>query len=578
MLSSLTMNSAVPSSVVAIISIIPSLIAGIACGYILYRQLQKKRKQDSLTESVRIVEEAIIEAKTIRQEAMLETKEEQIRLRDEFEKESKEKRLEIQKDEERLRQKEDMLNRKENWLEKKHENADRTRRELENREQRMKNKEAESDRIQDQKINALEERDRKLKVRETEIDAQHALLAAEANNQRELMASELENHRVTMAVELERVAELSKEEAKNIIIAEIKDEARRDAVNLVKDIEREAREEGDKKAQNIVALAIQRCAVDQTAETPVSVVELPNDEMKGRIIGRSGRNIKALESTTGVDIIIDDTPDVITLSGFDPVRREVARLMLLKLLADGRIHPARIEELTDRVRREMDQHLKEEGESAVFDTGLYGIHIELVKLLGRLKFRTSYGQNVLKHSLEVSHLSGLLASELKADVKVAKRAGLLHDIGKAVDHEFEGTHVQIGIELAKKYGENEKVIHAIAAHHGDIEATTVEAIIVQAADAISGSRPGARRESLEYYVKRLEKLESLANSFAGVEQSYAIQAGREIRVIVKPDQVDDAAAVMMAKDIAKKLESELEYPGQIKVHVIREKRYIEYAK
>ncbi|MBO5304945.1 MAG: ribonuclease Y, partial [Clostridia bacterium] len=339
-----------------------------------------------------------------------------------------------------------------------------------------------------------------------------------------------------------------------------------------------AKEEGEKKAKDIVGLAIQRCAVDHAAETTISVVELPSEEMKGRIIGRVGRNIKAFESVTGVDVIIDDTPDVVTLTGFDPVRREIARLTLQKLVSDGRIHPGRIEEVADRVRKEIENQIKEAGEQAVFDAGLFGVHNELIKLLGRLKYRTSYGQNVLNHSLEVCYLSGLIAQELGADVKVAKRAGLLHDIGKAVDHEYEGTHIQIGADLARKYKEKESVIHAIEAHHGDVQATTLDAIIVQAADAISGARPGARRESLENYVKRLEKLESLANSFAGVEQSYAIQAGREIRVIVKPEQVDDNKTIFLAKEIAKKLEAELEYPGQIKVNVIRELRSVEYAK
>ncbi|MDR0752478.1 MAG: ribonuclease Y [Christensenellaceae bacterium] len=532
MLGNLTiMVSAIPVYVIVLISIIPSIAIGLASGILIYRKIMQKRKLDAESEYLRILEEASAEAKDIRKDAMIEMKEEQLRLRNEFEKESKEKRIEIQKHESRIHQKEDSINKKESILDRKLEQADRTRRDLESREQRVKSRENEADK-----------------------------------------------HQEIMRAELERVAELTSEQAKELIVKEMQSEARRDAANLIKEIEREAREEGDKKAQNIVALAIQRCAVDQSSETTTAVIALPNDDMKGRIIGREGRNIKALESTLGVDIIIDDTPDIITLSGFDPVRREVAKLTIEKMLLDGRFQPARIEEIADRIRRDIVISLKEAGDNAVADAGLFGIHSDLIRLLGRLKFRTSYGQNVLKHSIEVSHLAGLLASELGADVKIAKRAGLLHDIGKAVDHEFEGTHVQIGVDIVKKYHENEKVIHAIAAHHGDIEPTSVEAIIVQVADAISGSRPGARRDSIEFYVKRLEKMESLANSFAGVDQSYAIQAGREIRVIVRPEKVSDAEAVLLAKDIAKKLESELEYPGQIKVNVIREMRCVEFAK
>lgn len=531
MLSSLTIMSALQAWAVSLISVIPALAAGGFLGYVIYKAILKKKLGDAKAEFERVIEDARLEAKTIRKDALLEAKEEQIRLRNEFEKESRERRAEIQKLESRLNQKEDILDKKEEILDKKIETIDRTKKDLEAKDQQLK-----------------------------------------------AMEADLQNHSERMKAELEKVSGMTREEAKQLIITQMTDEAKKDAVSIIKDIEKEAREEGEKKAKNIIALAIQRCAVDQASETTVSVVELPNEDMKGRIIGRVGRNIKALESTTGVDIIIDDTPDVVTLTGFDPVRREVARLTLQKLVADGRIHPGRIEEVADRVRRDMEATIKEAGEAAVFDAGLYGVHPEVVKLLGRMKYRTSYGQNVLQHSLEVSYLAGMLASELGADVKIAKRAGLLHDLGKSVDHEYEGTHVQIGVELARKYKENEKVVHAIAAHHGDTEALTLEAILVQAADAISGARPGARRESLEYYVKRLEKLESLANSFAGVEQSFAIQAGREIRVIVKPDTVDDAATVLMAKEIAKKLENELEYPGQIKVNVIRELRSVEYAK
>ncbi len=531
MLSSLVMLSAIDAWAIVLITLFPSLFVGAAAGYIAYKTILKKKAQDAETQHAKVIEEARQEAKTIRKDALLEAKEEQIRLRNEFEKESKERRSEMQRQESRLNQKEDSINKKEEILDKKIENIDRTRKDLDAKEAELK---------------ALE---------------------AELGKQNEKMLAELE-----------KVSEMSKEEAKDLIIKQMEDEAKRDAVNIIKEIEKAAKDEGERRAKNIVALAIQRCAVDQASEETVSTVELPNEDMKGRIIGRVGRNIKALESATGVDIIIDDTPDVVTLSGFDPVRREIARLTLQKLVADGRIHPGRIEEVVDRIRRDMDATVKEAGESAVFDAGVYGIHPELVKLLGRMQYRTSYGQNVLKHSLEVSYIAGLLAGELGADVKLCKRAGLLHDIGKSIDHEYEGTHIQIGVELARKYKESEKVIHCIEAHHGDVEATSVEAVLVQAADAISGARPGARRESLEFYIKRLEKLESLANSFAGVEQSFAIQAGREIRVIVKPEQVNDAQTEFLAKDIARKLENELEYPGQIKVNVIREVRKIEYAK
>jgi len=516
---------------ILVAAFVAALVVGAVIMYFVYKKSLQKKMGDAQTEASRIMEEARLEAQTLRKEALLEAKDEQLRLRNEFERESRQKRSELQKQENRINQKEDNLDKKEAALDSKLESVERTKK-------------------------AIEEKEQKLKSMEEELGNQHEKMVAE----------------------LEKVAGMTAAEAKDSLIAEITEEAKRDAAVLVKDIEQKAKEEGEKRAKNIVGLAIQRCAVDHAAETTVSVVELPSEEMKGRIIGRMGRNIKALESVTGVDIIIDDTPDVITLTGFDPVRREIARLTLQKLVSDGRIHPGRIEEVADRVRRDIDNQIKEAGENAVFEAGLFGVHPELVKLLGRMKYRTSYGQNVLNHSLEVSFLAGLIAQELGADVKIAKRAGLLHDIGKAIDHEYEGTHIQIGVELARKYKEREEVVHAIAAHHGDVEAKTLEAIIVQAADAISGARPGARRESLENYVKRLEKLETLANSFAGVEQSYAIQAGREIRVIVKPEQVDDSATVFLAKEIAQKLESELEYPGQIKVNVIRELRSVEYAK
>lgn len=533
MLSSLTnlLSISKGGEIALIIAIPVALGLGILAGILILKKLNENRIGNSKTEASRLLEDARLEAKAMRKEALLEAKEEQLRLRNEFERESRQRRAELQKQEARLNQKEDALDKKESVMDHKLEIIEKTKEQIEAKELSLIEKE-----------------------------------------------KEIEMHSEKMLQELEKVAGMTSGEAKAELINQMTEEAQKEAAVIIREIEFKAKEEGEKKAKEIIGLAIQRCAVDHSADTTVSVVELPSEEMKGRIIGRVGRNIKALESATGVDIIIDDTPDVVTLTGFDPVRREIARLTLQKLVADGRIHPGRIEEVAERVKRDIDAQIKEAGEAAVFDVGLYGVHPELVKLLGRMKYRTSYGQNVLNHSLEVAYLAGLMAQELGADVKTAKRAGLLHDIGKAVDHEYEGTHIQIGEELARKYKENEKVIHAIAAHHGDIEATTLEAVLVQAADAISGARPGARRESLENYVKRLEKLESLANSFAGVDQSYAIQAGREIRVIVKPDKVDDANTLFLAKEIAKKLESELEYPGQIKVNVIRELRRVEYAK
>ena len=381
-----------------------------------------------------------------------------------------------------------------------------------------------------------------------------------------------------MTVELERISKLTKEEAKKELVTKYEDEAKKDAAVMVRNIENQAKEEANKKAKEIVTLAIQKTAVDHTSEVTVSTVALPNDEVKGRIIGREGRNIRALESATGVDLIIDDTPEAVVLSSFDPVRREIARISLEKLILDGRIHPARIEEMVDKVTKDIENNIKEEGEAAVFDAGIHGMHPELIKLLGRLKYRTSYGQNVLKHSLEVCYLAGLLAAEVGANVQIAKRGGLLHDIGKAIDHETEGTHVTIGVDLATKYKESKEVIHCIEAHHGGVEYQSLEAILVQTADAISSARPGARRETLEAYIKRLTQLEEIANSFKGVDTSYAIQAGREIRIIVKPNEVTDDEAMFMAKDIASRIEKEMEYPGQIKVNVIRETRNVDYAK
>lgn len=508
---------------------------GAFVGYTIYKKNTEKRVGEAGERVRKIIGDAEAEAGQIRaeaqaesrralKEALLEAKEQDLKLRNEFERETKEKKAEIQKMEQRITQKEDALDKK-------------------------------SEALEQQKSNLLKQEE-DIKVLQEKISSQHEL----------------------MVQELEKVAQLTREEAKRLLTEEILDSTRHDVAIQVRNMEQQAKDEADINAKKIIALAIQKCAADQASEITVSVVPLPNDDMKARIIGREGRNIRALENATGIELIIDDTPEVVILSGFDPVRREIAKLSLERLIADGRIHPARIEETVEKVAKEIDSQIKEAGEAAVFEQGIFGLHPELVKLIGRLKFRTSYGQNVYKHSMEVATLAGQMAAELGLDVNFAKRAGLLHDIGKAVDQEQEGTHIQIGADLAKKYKENANIVNAIMAHHGDVEPKTIEAVLIQAADAISGARPGARRETGTNYVKRLEKLEEIASSFTGVDKSYAIQAGREIRVIVKPEQVDDAQALFLAKDIAKKIETELEYPGQIKVNVIREFRSVEYAK
>lgn len=505
-------------------AVVISVLVGAALGYLARKTLAEAKIESAELAAKRIVEEAEKEAEAAKREILLEAKEEAHRLRNEIEQEERTRRAELQRTERRLLQKEESL---------------------------------------DRKLEALERKEESITRKERELEAAKEELARLHAEQR---------------AELQRISGLSSEEAKALLLKDIENEIRHEAAVMIRDIEAQAKEEADRRAREIVAAAIQRCAADHVAETSVSVVSLPNDEMKGRIIGREGRNIRALETLTGIDLIIDDTPEAVILSGFDPVRREIAKVALEKLISDGRIHPARIEEMVEKAQKEVEAIIKEEGESAAIEAGVHGLHPELIRLLGRLKFRSSFGQNVLKHSLEVAHLAAGMAAELGANIAVAKRAGLLHDIGKAVDHEVEGPHVQIGVDLARKYRESPEVIHAIATHHGDEEPKTIEAVLVQAADAISAARPGARRETLEAYIKRLTKLEEVADSFDGVEKAYAIQAGREIRIMVKPEKIDDLAAVRLARDIVKKIEEELEYPGQIKVTVIRETRVVDYAK
>ena len=460
----------------------------------------------------------------MKKEKLLEAKEEIHKFRSDAEKENRERRSELQKYERRVIQKEESLDRKQQSIESKESNLN-------------------------QKLRAVDEKQK-----------------------------EVEAIKVKQLEKLEDISGITSEKAKDIILSNAEKEVRHEMSIMIKEIETQAKEDAEKKSREIIGYAIQKCAADHVAETTVTVVNLPNDEMKGRIIGREGRNIRTLETLTGIDLIIDDTPEAVILSGFDPIRREIARIALEKLISDGRIHPARIEEMVEKAKKEVDNIIKEYGEQAIFETGVHSLHPELVKLLGRLNYRTSYGQNVLKHSIEVAHIAGIMAAEIGADIKLAKRAGLLHDIGKAVDHEMEGTHVEIGMDLLRRYKESKDVIHAMSTHHGDYEPQTVEAVLVTAADAISAARPGARRETLEAYIKRLEKLEEIANSYEGVDKSFAIQAGREIRIMVKPEKINDEEIHLLARDITKKIEEELEYPGQIKVSIIRETRAVEYAK
>ena len=506
------------------IGIAVGALIGAIIGYIIRKKSAEKRVGSAEAQAASILENAMLAAETKRKEMILEAKEQILADKNEFEREVKERRNELSRQEQRLNNKEENLDRKTEALEKREEALAK-------------------------KIKEYEELLEKVKtIREEQLKL------------------------------LERISGYSIEEARALLIKNLEDEVRHEQAQRLMELEAEWRENADAEARNIIALAIARCAADHVSEATISVVQIPNDDMKGRIIGREGRNVRTIENLTGVELIIDDTPEVITISGFDPVRREIARIALEKLIADGRIHPTRIEDCVERAKREVETAIKQAGEKATFETGVHGLNIELIKLLGRLKFRTSYGQNVLTHSIEVSELSGIIAAELGADVTLAKRAGLLHDIGKALTAEIEGSHVQIGVDVAKKYKESKEVLHAIEAHHGDVEPHSLIAFIVQAADAISAARPGARRENLENYIKRLEKLEEIANSFDGVEKTFAIQAGREIRIMVKPDVVDDDQMTIIARDIVKKIENELEYPGQIKVHIIRESRAIDYAK
>ena len=517
------MNTTTWIIVLIVVAIVVALISAFIATQVRKNVVEKKIGSAE-GKAREIIDEAIKSAEAKKKEALLEAKEENLKAKNELDKEIKERRAEVQRYEKRVLNKEEAIERKSESLEKKE--------------------------------NSLKNKEEKLAEAQTKVD-------------------ELSEKRVQ---ELERISGLTSEQAKEYLLKTVEEEVKIETAKLVKELESQAKEEADKKAKEIVVNAIQKCATDHVSETTISVVSLPNDEMKGRIIGREGRNIRTLESLTGVDLIIDDTPEAVVLSGFDPIRREIARIALEKLIVDGRIQPTRIEEMVNKARKEVETMIREEGEAATLEVGVHGIHPELVKLLGQMKFRSCYGQNALKHSIEVAHLSGLLAAEMGLDVRIAKRAGLLHDIGKAVDHEMEGTHIQLGVDLCRKYKESAVVINAVEAHHGDVEPETLIACIVQAADAISAARPGARRETLETYTNRLKQLEDITNSFEGVDKSFAIQAGREIRVMVIPEKVTDADMVLMARDISKQIEAELEYPGQIKVNVVRESRAIDYAK